>query len=301
MSTNAFISIEAKVANAIAAIGLMPSALVGAMQGWSADTVNHHKRKVLQHVAQNFDAKDRARRMIASRLFGYGSKKGVDTLEEIEGQSFLAARPEVQQLTAEALDAFEKGASINASQVMAIPILAGLPFSGVFRNVPIWRKKLAKGETGISLANALKDFDFVKGKDGKTYIVDARERTLARFKKREAGGEDTSRFKHDGRIIVGILVRARQQRRRLGFMESWEAVWPKQEAKLDAVLDLALTEAGQAKLANQNESRRAANEEGREAFGQFLSANPGKFAAARAVAEKARKAVRARYHEGRDR
>lgn len=299
--TNASISIEAKVAEAIAAVGFVPAALLGALQGWSADTVNHHKRKVLQLAAQSFDAKDRARRMIASRLFGYGSKKGVDTIEEIEGQSFLASRSDVAQLTAEALEAFEKGASITTSEAMAIPIGSGpgsgRPFTGVFANVPIWRGKLGKGEKGIATSNRLAQFDFIRGDDGKTYIVDNRERSIRRLSRNGQSGDVVGGRQQAGKI-VGILVKRRQQRRRLGFMQAWEAVWPKQEAKLDAVLDLALTEAGRAKLQGQTNARREGNDAGREAFTQFLSANPGKYAAARKVADAARKAVRARYSEG---
>lgn len=273
MSSPPVISLDAKIEEVLATVGYMPSALVGALAARNRDFVDHHKRKTLKTL--RFVAGDRARRMVASRMFGFGSKRDPETLGDVQGESFFASKSEVGQLTVESIRAFEDGATIGTQAPMAVPIGRGRPFKGVFQNRAIWT-----GKDGESKLNA-RDFDFVRGKSGQVFIVDARERSIRRAAK---GGES-------GLLIVGVLVRRRQQAKRLGFFAAAAAITPEHQRRMESDVDKAMTEAGRASL----EARTALLSSKREAWTRtyrvFLDANPRKFAKARAVANAARRAV----------
>lgn len=266
------INLDAKIEEVLATVGYMPSALIGALSARNRDFVDHHKRSVLKML--NFVAGDRSRRMIASRMFGYGSKPNAAELGEVQGESFLASTTKVGQLSSSSIEAFEDGRDIGTKEGMAIPFGPGLPFKGVFANRPIWR--------GAAGENKLGDFDFVQV-GGKTLIVDNRERTL---KRRAKGGLA-------GGVIVGILLKRRHQAKRLRFMDAANKIAPAHQARMESDVDKAMTEAGRAALEESNKLLSSRREAWASAYRTFLTANPRAFTKARAVANAARRAVKA--------
>lgn len=271
------ISLDGRIEEVLKTVGYMPSALIGALGSRNRDFTDHHKRKTLKSYLR-FQGGDRARRMIASRMFGYGSKRNPERIADVQGESFLASKSEVGQLTAESILAFEQGATVTTGEAMAIPIGRGRPFTGVFANRAIWTGKRG----GKSKLNP-RDFKLIKNDEGQTLIIDARAKSIRSAAKKG----------HGGLIIVGILARRRHQPKRLGFMQAATAIIPKHLAHMESDIDKAMTAAGRASLeaANAIMSRR------RQAFArvyrEFLDANPRKFAKARAVARAASRAVKA--------
>jgi hypothetical protein len=274
------IDITARVGEVVATLGYLPPALAAALRTRFADYVAHHKLAVVKRAGEKFEAKDRARRMVASRMFGYGSRKRDSLmLEDVNGESFFASRDGVAQLSRDAILTMEKGGRVVGSGLMAIPIGqgpgTGRPFSGVFANRAVWT-----GKGNKSLLDP-KKYAVVKGPNGALLIV--------KKAKGRRGGADGAEAP-----VVGVLLPSRDAKARLGFYDEAKRIAPRHAAKVDADVELAMTEAGRAALQEKDRVDKAAKEGASAAFRQFLDRNPGKFARARAVGAAASRVVRAR-------
>lgn len=272
--TAPLINLDARLEEVLATVGLIPSALIGALAERNRDFVDHHKRKTLKTLS--FTAGDRARRMVASRMFGYGSRTDPARLADVQGESFFASSDKVPQLTPEAIEAFEFGRTIQTRRPMAIPIGdRGLPFKGAFQTRALWA-----GKGGQSRLNA-RDFDFIKNKSGQTLIIDARERSIRRAAK--AG--------HSGLIVVGIIARRRKQSKRMGFYDAAQAIAGDHQRRMEGDIGAALTAAGRIALSERNALLSARRGAFARSYRAYLEANPRKFGAARRVAQAASRAV----------
>lgn len=242
------IKVDVNMEEVLATLGYMPPALAGALKGRFADFIDHHKRTVIKYVGVNgFRAKRGAQRMVASRLFGYSSKvKEPTQINEVQGESFMAARPDVPALLPEAIQAFEDGKHVYSREPMAIPFSTGASASivnGVFKF-----KEGASRRWHVPL----KDLSFIKGKDGRTYIIDDRDSTVRRM--RRGGVKEYP--------IVGVMGRRRYQPAVLGFGKGAEAIRERHMQRISRDADLAMTAAGRLALAEAN----AAARDARDAF-----------------------------------
>ncbi len=272
------VTFNAADAGAFRLLGNLPPALIGALGRRFADFADHHKKSVLKDARSRFAARDRAVRMLASRIFGYGSPRNATTIGDLRGESFLASREgnDEHPLGRDYFLALETGRPINTTDAMAVPIGRGRPYRGVFANVAIWAR--AGGGRG-SLAS--RGFSFVPGPNGRTLIVDERERSLSR----------AAREGHRGDLVVGILTRRRRQGKLLSFVDEAERIAPKHLARMERDVELAATAAGREALASRTLAAEAGSAEFRRVYREALEANPRKFAAARRAAARASREV----------
>lgn len=267
----------------MATLGYLPPALAAALRLRFADYIAHHKLAVVKRAGEKFDAKDRARRMVASRMFGYASRSRASLmLDDVNGESFFASRDGVAQLSKDAVMTMEKGGTVVGGGLMAIPIGqgpgTGRPYAGVFANRAVWT-----GKGNKSLLDPEK-YAIIKGPSGALLIV-----KKTRWGKRGGQGPPGA----DG-AVVGVLLRSRQAKARLAFYDEAKRIAPKHAAKVDSDVELAMTVAGQAALSDRSRIDGEARQGASGAFKEYLAANPGKYARARAVGAAAARAVRAR-------
>lgn len=265
----------------IATLGYIPSGLIGALSALNFDTVDHHRKHVIRHGSEKFSNPPRAKRMIASRLFRYGSRERLPAkLTDVEGEGFMASldrdRPAKGggefNMTRESIRALEFGGTISTSEPMAIPIGAGTVASGPFRGQPTarFRRALREGEFGI--VNTA----------GRTRLL-----VLELSRSRRKGVTLGARSQ-----IMGILTRRRRQRPLLGFYRSWSQILPRHLPKYDDAIEMALTAAGRETLDKRNKAIEAGRTAFRSTFDQYLRANPQNKREARQTAERAARAAR---------
>lgn len=280
-TTGRFLSVDAQVQEVAATVASLPAAIAGAVSARIRDFNDHHRRSVLKRAKGRFDARDRAVRMIASRMFSRAKRE--DRIEKVEGESFMAGRDTVGPVSSGALETFERGGTVNSRGWMAVPIGAGRPYAGVFQTLPIW----ARTKQG------LKDFLYVE-RDGRVYVVDDRRSSITRARKKSAAGAGSFAFV-DGEsgkgVVVGMLVKSRRQGKRLEFMQAADEIWPKHQARIDKDVALAGTEAGRATLIHRNKTLSQAGNAWRSAFQNYLTANPGRIREAREAGRQAFQAV----------
>lgn len=294
MATNppALVDISASVGEVVATLGYLPPALAAAMRSRFYDFADHHKRSVVKRARSSFESGDRAQRMVASRMFGWAGRRGRDlVLEDVDGESFFAAVPggRVAQLTPEAIRTMEGGGRVSARELMAVPIGrgpgTGLPYGGVFKNRAIWTG--ADGVSRLKDSGGLGDFAVIKGKNGRLLIVDQRASTLKKLRAKAGPGVRPEL------PVVGVLLRGRIAKARLGFYDEAARIMPRHAEKVSADADRAMTAAGRAALARRDEIDKAARQGAGRAYAEFLTKNPGQYAAARRVGAETARAVRA--------
>ncbi len=260
------VHIDARLAEIHATLGFVPSCLVAALGEGQRDFIDHLKKSTLKRVALTFPSKDRAQRMIASRFFGYSGTARRDYLGgegppetwKLDGEAFIASRSGVGQLDPRNVQAYQEGRDVKASEWMAVPTKAGMPYTGAFQNVPIWQR----------VAGGLREFLFVtvKRKNGGTVvlIVDDRKRTESKMKKKGLTGWENL-------PVVGIFVKRRLQRKLLQFYEAAAEIAPKHAAKMDRDVEKAMTAAGREALAFRNETVLRARQAWASAYDSSLS------------------------------
>jgi len=281
MTQPRLLTIDGVANQAIRSIGYIPAVLSAWIAELNLDLVSHHRRSVIKH--HGFVSGGRTQRFIASRLFGYGSTRPTDRVTRIDqarGESFLAARSTSSgpfPLDEASLRLLEEGGTVRSRRPMAIPIGRGRPFRGAFENVPIWRRT----RDGLNA----RDFDVIPDPDNRSrsFIVDARERSIRRAAREDNDGGD---------LIVGVLVRTRTQPPKLQFFDQYERILPKHLRKYEAMIEKATTKAGrlalQERLASVLEDRSVY----RRVFADHLESKPGEYAAARKVARAAQRDAR---------
>jgi hypothetical protein len=288
------IAVDAYVHEAAAMLGCVTSAVAAAMAERNRDFIDHHKKTVLKGL--RFKAGDRARRMIASRMFGYAQVADVlrtGKIEDAKGESFVASREDVPQLTAKAILTFERGGQVQGSGFMAVPIGDGLPYKGAFATRPIWQ-----GRNGQDL---LEESRRAAASGGVPRFVMRYSPLAKRILIFDRGNTRTQRANARSRMpgqalpmtLVGMLTRRRMQPAKMGVMAAASKILPKHMAKLDEAVSLATTAAGQQELALRTISTIAARRAYSQTFRDYLEMNPERFAAAKKAARQARSMVKA--------
>lgn len=288
-----FVTIDAYVHEAAAMLGCVTSAVAAAMAERNRDFIDHHLKTVLKGL--RFKAGDRAQRMIASRMFGYAQIADVlrtGKIQDAQGESFVASREDVPQLTAKAILTFERGGSVQGSGWMAVPIGEGLPYKGVFASRPIWQGKngqdlLAESRRAMAAGGSPRFIIRYSALAKRLLIFDR-----GNMRTRRANARRVLPGQADPEKLVGILTRRRMQPAKMGVMDAANKILPKHLAKLDEAVSLATTAAGQQELALRTISTIAARRAYAQTFRDYLEMNPERFAAARKAARQARSLVR---------
>lgn len=268
VTRGAGLNFEVELIDVLATLGYIPSALIGAMVYRIFDLLDHHRRLTLKYVALEFPAGRRAQRGIAGTIHRYSNIKASE-LSQVYGEGFAASRRALFE--DQVLSNLQYGADISARARMAIPFLP--MFQGKERDAKAARfKKLL----GMGLLNMnrqglfFEDQDAMKVKPGE-YTTDP----------------------------VGKFTQRRRQTKLLRYFELFDQAVEKAMPVFERDIDRAMTEAGRAALeeaqAKRISIRRAhgrAAKAGGQAFTRYLAMNPGKYAAARRVANATKRAVR---------
>ena len=276
---------------AAAMLAAMPSAIAAAIVERNRDFISHHKKTVLKSL--RFKSGDRAQRMIASRMFGYAQLADVlrtGKISDAQGESFVASREDVPQLTKRALLTWENGATVTGSEWMAVPVGDGLPYRGVFATRAIWQ-----GKNGQNLLEASRD---AAASGGNPRFVMRYSPLLKSVLILDRGTERAQRsLARRGQApmmrLVGIMTRRRKQPATMGVMAAAQKILPRHMEKMSQAVAFASTAAGEAatleRLASVLAQRRAFTTN----FRRYLDASPKDFAGARRAGARAKAMVRA--------
>lgn len=249
--STSIIEVQARIAEVATSLGGMPDVVSAALQEAMFDLVNHHRRGILRH--HQMPSKTRGRKMLAAQLHRY-TKRGMDRSRPIEmtAESFGASS------TPKFLLNLEHGGRIQTDEWMAIPTEGGI---GQLGNERITHRNFRK-----FLASRTLRVVWARGR--LLLIHDAKARTV----KGTRIGERS--------IVMGELRKSRTQRPLLGFEATWNRNLPKQLAKIDRILGMAVTEAGRIKLARGQEASRASTSAYYAELDRQLAGNGGKMTGA---------------------
>lgn len=243
------VSLSARIAEAVATLGYLPPALLGALQIRFFDLMDHHRKSVAKHAGQTWPAKARARKFIFAYSSRYGSLKREPTeLADLVGESFLfSPRGASGGGGGTFWEAYERGGTISAGKGMLIPFEAG---AGPLGASNLLRTRLVK-----SFARAGLDAGGVGGYlgGGRFDIINTprvKGLLIAELERRGSAGVRS--------IALGVIRKTRRQRPILRFHQTFDAIWPAHSAKFDKAVDQAMTVAGQQALAER--TREAAAE-----------------------------------------
>lgn len=264
LSPGRFVSLDGKINEVLAAVGYMPPALAGAMQGRVFDLVSHVRRSTISHYKG--PGGRGAQRMIASRLHRHaGLKQGGEapiSLEGIAGEVFAAAQSG-KTFGPNALGQLEFGGTVMASDPFVIPFTYG---AGRFRA----RSGDLAGMQESRLQRAIRE--------GNTFLQKTRDGRLLVMLKHKKEEKKS--------IILGMVAAGRKQRPLLGFNAAFERVLPRQQEKIDNVFEQAMTATGQARMAREVNANLVAGKAFNRAFKEMVSGG-AKAADARKVAKAA--------------
>lgn len=257
------ITASAQVAEAAAAIGLVPGIGPAVLAERFRDAGDFHRRSILRN--HKLPGGARATRFLASRLYHYGRKRSpVRTMADAQGESFAA---DVAGFRGQ-LARLERGGAQNTAAPMAIPIM-GFPdrVRGTKTLGPQikrqFRDALARGDYDVTPTGLLvREVEGGRGKGRRT-------------------------------LIAGVLVRRIDIRPQLGFFARWTEVEPRVAAKLERDAALILTEAGRAAIAERERAGAASRVAAKAARVEALLRSPGDYAGARKAAAAAAAKVRA--------
>lgn len=222
-----FVSLSANLTAVAFAFGYMPASVMMEVRYELMDFMSHHRDSVLSRVLQDFAAKQRAQRMIASRMFThFGSRSRDDiTFRDYDAEHFVASKGnKAPMLDADVLALFEEGGRVSSNKPMIIPVGRGLPRSGVYANVPTWRR------TGY--INDFSKYSFVT-RNGVTYVIDDDVKTIRRLKKQGVAVDAKG-------VVIGILRRGRRQQKKLRFFERANAITAQHAAQMDRAVSQAI-------------------------------------------------------------
>lgn len=236
----------------IATVGFVPSAIVGVLSIRFFDLMDHHRKAVANNARDTWAAGRRAQRFVFAYSSRYGSMNNGKprSFRELVGESFLvgpASSP------GRFWEIFEEGGQMVGSGPMTVPI--GPPGSQT-----LGYKTLFAGRTRREFARYGAAYGL--GAEAATRVA---ERTRARFDIVNRGSargllvETVGASGSEGiqTLIRGVLRRAVRRRPILKFRDSFDRIWPKHSAKIDRVLERALTKAGQAGAEEELRNARA--------------------------------------------
>lgn len=250
-------SLETRLGETVAAIGLLPPALRGAMRSEVYDILSHHRTSVLKRVGQTWPGGAGARKMVAARTFHFTkfNEKGIAGLE---GEAFTAS---IRDFGDEAFEQFEHGETISAKGPMAIPGGAALTGKG----------KVRGGQGGFEAMLARRGFN-----------ISERGALLKKVGRGASARQE----------LWGTLSHRRRQRPILGWHDRWNDVLSRRLPGLERVVDEAIKAPNQAALEARAQEARLAAATRQAVFRKYLDAHPGKVQEAREVARKAAAAMR---------
>jgi hypothetical protein len=260
MASKGMLSIQALIEGVVATVGLLPSALIGALGEVNFDFMDRHRRSVIKYSTMGRGGQ----KFIAAGLHRYGRKKeNPEKLADVVGESFAAAQ--TGRLAGRTFKLLEEGGPVAAREWMAIPVGA-IKLTGGARRAALKRfeRQLKAGE-----------------------LIQIQGGLLVNKTQEDRVGGAASR-------VVGVLRRRRDAGRpRIAFYQQFERLIPLQMAKYEKAAELALTAAGRARLTANVERANVGRAAYSAAFRQYLEANPGKHAEAKKVALAAKRAARA--------
>lgn len=253
------VELDVKIAEALAAVALLPAGTQGAFRERIYDLLSHHRLSVLRH--HGLPGGRPAQQMLATRLYRYtrAETKG-GRIVELVGEGFAAA--ESGEIFARGnLALLEHGGTVSSGQPMAIPTGQGRgQFGGGLRTHGNFASLLRSRGLDVSPSGAL-------------------------FTSTARGGLRT--------VLWGVLRRSRRQRPVLGYYRQFEDVQRRHVSKFERDLELAMTASGRIALeerAKEKAHRRAVYV---ATLRKYLEAHPGRLAEANRVAGLAAKAARA--------
>lgn len=244
-SIDAF-SVSVDVSPVVATLGYFPAAAVGAMHVRIADLLSHHRRSVAVH--HKFPSKRRAQRMLFARLSAvYATVRSPVRLDQLIGRSF--SRPAKEEpFPDDIVPLWDTAVSFRASAPFVIPLGYGLATGGLTGQVGFTRGAKTSKVFREIFRNGGKaserEVHFVRTASGRVLAV------LERDHKRRVSNRKGVRTQTEGRTyqVLGMLAAKRTQPRMIEFFEQFDRITPKHLAKMDADMQLALDEAGRAKL-----------------------------------------------------
>lgn len=243
------VEVSVDASSVIATLGYFPAAMVRALHVRFIDLLSHHRRSVAKH--HKFPAKRRAQRMLFARLSAvYATQRKPTDIDHLVGRSF--SRPAREEPFPQDIAAmWETGADVNASAPFVIPLGFGLTTGGLHGMTGFARgaktSKLFNEVFRQGGAHTDRELHFVRTSSGRVLAVveTVAKRTTSRKNRKTGVVTQTGGMRSQ---VVGVLARRRRQGPMIEFYGQFDRVLPKHQAKMDADLEMALTEAGRAKL-----------------------------------------------------
>lgn len=227
-------------------LGYMPAEVAGALRWRVLDLMLHTRSSVGKGVARQFPSGRRAQKRWFARSFQY-SREAAE-INAVAGEVFAvggAANP--AKRGRDFWDLLQTGGVIYSRSPMFIPfsiardtvIVNRAERSRTFIQSTATRQGFALGDPRVSVINTRRRQGLVAFEPSR---FDARTRR---------GIASTT-------LLVGVLRRSRRQPKLLGFVESFQSVYPQHAAQFDRVFDRVLTERGRASVAAETERLREA-------------------------------------------
>lgn len=265
----AALTLEAKGLAVIEQIGYMPDALVGALRVRILDLMAHHRAKVGQSVASAFRGGRKAQKFWFARSFQY-TDNAATNIGKARGESFAVGLDGGRK---DYWSVLQVGARISAAGPMLIPF----PTSRAGSGKTAWDNFAREfGDDGV--------VDPKKFGISPAGVVYAHVHGVASRRRGLASIFDKNRKLYDRGIPIGVIRKARTQRKLLRFFESFNDVYPRHVAEFDRMFDLAITATGRETLVRDAEKNLAALKERLANRGASRSGGPRVRKAAAAAA-----------------
>ncbi|MEO1277953.1 MAG: hypothetical protein AAFV77_03245 [Planctomycetota bacterium] len=255
--------VEPDLIDALSTIALTRDLAPVVLAERNIDVLSHHRSGVLKDAKSNFERGRGAQKFLAPRLRRFGRTTGSRLPTRIDQASGESFAVERDGV----LEGLEEGGTQNTAEPMALPIAPRFR-----RNPKRFAQLMERRQFVVVGARGLLIDPDDKGQDGRTEIA-------------------------------GVLTKRIVRRPRLGFMDRWDRIKPKTEAKFAGDLDKLLTEAGRQQLRSKiaggravralsPQATKAALEAGEREFQRFITANPGDVPGARAAKRRVVRSVR---------
>lgn len=230
-ANRAVLSVSARYQVVLATLGYMPAGVLGALMACHANLLDNHRRSVISNAHKTWPGRTQAGRFVAATTrFFPAKRRNPEAVEELEGQSF--AFSDVPKI----MGNLQTGGTIRSTKgPMFIPFAGDMESRAegtraLHRDVPLGIRSLAGFRNSISTSGVVWQ-DTAIGRGERAIIVP---------------------------VAIGVVRMQRKQRPLLKFFQKFDEILPKHLKAYDRVFDLALTEAGRAKLESSDEQERIA-------------------------------------------